>query len=151
MSTTTHPDLLVAKAQYETSFGWRVEVDSGHGRLVMRAGWDLDAVILPARLAHRALAELRFTMLEGPVVATPGGQWLTFLTTLAATRQPTLPLELRRSKAQAVPRGGQVVLPQTPSTRTDIRDWQWVVAPRQHRSPPPWCTVIAAARRAARW
>lgn len=144
-------DLSATKNQYEEKLGWRVFVDVGHRRLVLRTDVTMDAVVLPVRLADRALAELRFAMLEGPVAASPGGQWLTFLTLPAASPYPNLPLELRQARVQLLPRDGQVILPRSLTPHGDIRFWRWVEAPRPHRPLPPWCAVIAAARRAVRW
>jgi hypothetical protein len=151
-TTTRNPfhELSAVKAQYEETLGWRVSVDAGYRRLVMHVGGRMDAIILPVRLAERALAELRFAMLDGPVAA-PGGQWLTFLTTRTAAANPCLPLELRQARAQLIPREGQIIIPRSLTAQDIPRDWRWMVAPRPHRALPPWCAVVAAARRAARW
>lgn len=152
-TTTRNPfhELSAVKAQYEKTLGWPVSVDAGYGRLVMHVGGRIDAIILPVRLAERALAELRFAMLDGPVAAAPGGQWLTFLTTRTAAANPALPLELRNARAQLIPCGGQIIMPRSLTAQDIPRDWRWVVAPRPHRALPPWCAVVSAARRAVRW
>lgn len=150
-------ELSTARAQYEELLGCEVSIDVANRRLVTWAGRAMDAVVLPARLGDRVLAELRFAMLDGPVAAAPGGQWMTFLTAPAAVPNPFISyelrraLELRRARMQLMPRGGQVVLPRPAVAHDDPREWRWVEAPRPGRPLPPWCAVVAAVKRAVTW
>ncbi|GLZ28212.1 hypothetical protein Lesp02_04020 [Lentzea sp. NBRC 105346] len=141
-------ELSDAKAQYEELHGWRTSVDVGHQRLVLPVGEEMDAVTMPLRLAEAAAVHLRIAMLAGPMMAAPGGQWLTFLTAPATASRPDLPVELRRARVQLVPRGGQVVIPTSSEAGHDLRVWRWVEPPQPRRALPPWPAVIAAARRA---
>ncbi|TWP46074.1 hypothetical protein FKR81_37540 [Lentzea tibetensis] len=141
-------ELSDMKARYEESLGWPVSVDVGRRRLVVPAGREFDAVTMPSHLAEAVRAQLCVAMLWSPLVAAPGGQWLTFLTTPARASRPNLAAELRRARVQLVPRGGQVVIPASFDTHHDHGEWRWVEPPLPRRALPPWSAVIAVARRA---
>jgi len=135
-------ELSGAKSWYEETLGWPVSLDVGHQRLIMQTGHDVDAVTMPARIGVVVLAQLRIALMAGPVLAAPGGQWQTFLTTPARASHPVASPDLRRARVQYVPKGGQVVIP----SGQDNDLWQWVEAPRPWCVLPSWSAVIVATK-----
>lgn len=150
MNTTSQLDSLRelsdAKARYEEWLGWRVSVDVGHERLVVPVGPQLGAVTMPARLAVVVTAQLRISLLAGPVVAAPGGQWHTFLTAPGKSTRQNVPPELRKARVQLVPTGGQVIIPPTFEPKHDPTSWCWVEPPRPVFALPPLSAVVVTAR-----
>jgi hypothetical protein len=139
-------ELATAKTVYEEQWGWPVSVDVAQRRLIVPVGQALDAVTTPAPLGKCIQAALRIMMLAGPVVASPGSQWLTFLTEPATGPSPVLHSTLHRLKVHPIPFGAHAIIP----THLDgTGTWQWAHLPPPRRPLPPWAVVIGAARKIA--
>jgi hypothetical protein len=139
-------DLVAARTHYEELLGWPVTVDVEPPRLVVAVGQVLDAVTMPATLGGSVLAELRITMLAGPVIADPGGAWWTFLAAPAAASRPDIPAELHARRVHLTPRGAHVIIPNLTAGDGLPR---WIEPPRPHHQLPPWSAVIGETRRVA--
>ncbi|MCE7011768.1 hypothetical protein LWC34_54490 [Kibdelosporangium philippinense] len=138
-------DLVAARTHYEELLGWPVTVDIEPRRLAVAVGQVLDAVTMPTALGHSVLAELKITMLTGPVVADPSDTWWTFLTAPATASRPDIPADLHARKVYLTPRGAQVIIP----SRIDGDSSRWIAPPRPRHPLPPWSVVIGATRRVA--
>jgi hypothetical protein len=137
-------DLVAARTHYEELLGWPVTVDVQSRRLAMAVGQVLDAITMPATLGASVLAELRITMLSGPVIADLGGAWWTFLTAPATKSRPDIPAELHALKVHPIPRGAHVIIP-NPTAVAGLS--RWIESPLPRRPLPPWSVVIGATRR----
>jgi hypothetical protein len=137
-------ELTGARTRYEERFGWPVTVEVDPGRLVMRVGELLDAVVMPRPLGHIVLADLRIAMLAGPVLADATGQWWLFLTRPADRSAPKHRTELRCLEVYLVPAGSRVVVPREFDGKNGC---PWIEQPRGLPRLPPWPAVIATARR----
>ncbi|MEV4320029.1 hypothetical protein [Actinocrispum sp. NPDC049592] len=160
MTTTTRkrtPDLDLlrelseARTYYEERFGWPVTIEVDPGRLVMRLGERLDAVVMPEPLGRGVLTDLRITLLAGPVLADTAGQWWLFLTQPSANCRPA-PKDyaddgasrLRCLEVHPLPAGSRVVVPREID---ETKELPWIERPRALHRLPPWRAVIATARR----
>lgn len=137
-------DLVTARTHYEELLGWPVTVDIEPRRLALAVGQEVDAVTMPTALGQVVLAELRITMLVGPVIADPGGAWWTFLTAPATASRPDIPAELHARKVRLTPRGAQVIIPNLTNCEASSR---WITLPLPRHPLPPWSVVIGATRR----
>ncbi|RSM90487.1 hypothetical protein DMH04_03200 [Kibdelosporangium aridum] len=138
--------LADARTRYEERFGWPVTIEVQPGRLVMRLGEVADAVVMPQRLGHAVLADLRIAMLAGPVLADGGGKWWMFLTQPACHAAPKREHQLRCIEVHPVPCGARVVVPCEFDAKNGC---PWIERPRALPQLPPWSAVIATARRNA--
>jgi hypothetical protein len=138
-------ELTGARTRYEERFGWPVTVEVDPGRLVMRVGDALDAVVMPGPLGRHVLADLRIALLAGPVLADATGQWWMFLTRPADRSAPKHRTELRCLEVYLVPAGSRVVIPREFDAKNGC---PWIEQPRRLPQLPPWPAVIATARRA---
>jgi hypothetical protein len=139
-------DLISERIRYEEEFGWPVAVEVERRRLTVTVGDVLDSVTMPAALGQQVLVQLRIAMLDGPVLASVGGERWTFLTTPEAPPVPAVPTELDAYGVCFTPRGALVVIPGPGSGEGSPH---WIEAPRARNAQPPWPAVIATARRVA--
>jgi hypothetical protein len=137
-------ELTGARTGYEERFGWPVTVEVDPGRLVMRVGEVIDAVVMPCPLGRLVLADLRIALLAGPVLADATGQWWMFLTRPADPSSPRPCAELRCLEVHLVPAGSRVVVPREFGGKNGR---PWIEQPRRLPQLPPWPAVIATARR----
>lgn len=142
----TRQDLRAARDELSTLTGWPVNVDELAGRLLLTTGANVDAITMPAFLGERVLARLRITLQAGPVIATPGGGWWTFITELATAPRPVIPNDLLALRVRMAPRGPYTVLP---PTIAQPGHWSWIAFPQRGHQPPMWAAVIAVTRRIA--
>jgi hypothetical protein len=139
--------LTAARDHYREQFGWPVSVDIEHQGLIVAVGEAVGAVTIPALRGGKVHDELRITMLAGPVLASQGGRWWTFLVTPARKERTDLLAELRRPKVYSTPSGAHVIIP-TFLNGTDGR-WWWIQQPQPHSPLSPWSVVIGTTRRVA--
>ena len=135
-------ELTRARTEYEERLGWPVRLDVEPRRLVLRTGQIIDAIEVPAALGRPALADLRITLLAGPVVADPTGAYWMFLTEPADRLHDCSDLELL--DVRPVPPGSYVVVP---PDLDDPSPWRWIERPRPHHALPPWAAVAGTLRR----
>lgn len=138
-------ELTCARTRYEERFGWPVTIEVDPGRLVMRVGDAVDAVVMPCLLGRLVLADLRIALLAGPVLADTTGQWWMFLTQPAQRDAPKHRTELRCLEVHLVPTGSRVVVPREFDAKNGC---PWIEQPRILPQLPPWPAVIATVRRA---
>lgn len=147
-TTTAAPqwlrELVAARTHYVELLGWPVRVEVGPRRLAVAVGQVLDAITMPAALGRNVLAELRLTMLAGPVIAGPGGAWWTLLTEPATAPPPELPTDLHAHKVHLTPPGAHVIIPSLTESTGSSR---WIEPPQPRHPLPPWSAVIGATRR----
>ncbi len=141
-------ELTAARTHYEQLLGWPAEVQVPQRRLTVPAGMALDALTMPAPLGDSVLAELRITLLAGPVTADPGGTWWTFLSQPATTPRLDIPAALRRLRVRPTPQGTPVIIPIHPGGN-GARGWRWIRPPHPGQPLPPWSVVLGATRRVA--
>jgi hypothetical protein len=139
-------DLISERIRYEEEFGWPVAVEVERRRLTVAVGDVLDSVTMPVAVGEKVLVQLRIAMLDGPVLASVGGERWTFLTTPEAPPMPVIPAELDAYGVRFTPRGAQVIIPGPGSGEGSPH---WIEAPRARNALPPWPAVIATARRVA--
>ncbi|MBP2325801.1 hypothetical protein JOF56_006186 [Kibdelosporangium banguiense] len=139
-------ELTRARTRYEERFGWPVTIEVDPGRLVMRVGDAVDAVVMPRLLGRLVLTDLRIALLAGPVLADTTGQWWMFLTRPAEPDAPKHRTELRCLEVHLVPAGSRVVVPREFDAKNGC---PWIEQPRSLPHLPPWPAVIATVRRAA--
>lgn len=137
-------DLAAARSDYEEQLGWPVRIDVDPGRLLMPTGSVTDVLVMPAALGRQVLAELRISMLAGPVTAEPGGRRWTFFTAPAAHCRDELAGELSHLDVQVLPAGALVTLP---LTLDGAGAHPWVSRPVGPRRLPPWSAVVSTTRR----
>lgn len=149
-TTTAAPqwlrELVAARTHYVELLGWPVTVEVGPRRLAVAVGPVLDAVTMPATLGRSVLAELRLTMLAGPVIADPGGAWWTLLTEPATAPRPELPTDLHARNVHLTPPGAHVTIPSLTESKGSSR---WIEPPQPCHPLPPWSAVVGATRRVA--
>lgn len=147
-TTTAAPqwlrELVAARTHYVELLGWPITVDVGPRRLAVAVGQVLDAVTIPAPLGRSVLAELRVTMLAGPVIADPGGAWWTLLIQPATAPRPELPADLHAHNVHLTPPGAHVIIPSPIDGEGSSR---WIEPPRPRHPLPPWSAIISATRR----
>jgi hypothetical protein len=138
-------ELVDTRNTYEEMLGWPILLEVATRKLVMTTGTILDAIVMPAALGEKVLAELRSAILASYVIAGPGNASWTFITepAVASTPTPTLPADLVPARVECVPHGSQITLP---TTLDPLSAWSWVT-PCRRRSLTPWPAVIATARR----
>lgn len=136
-------ELVDARNEYEELLGWPVLLEVTSRRLVLRTGTALDAVVMPATLGEKVLAELRIAMLGCPVVTEPDGSW-TFVVEPVDGPCPVMPPELVPARVRTLPTGSRLVLPRVLHPSGIGRSW---VAPCRRRPLAPWHAVIATCRR----
>ncbi len=137
-------ELAAARTHYEELLGWPVRMEVGQRCLTVPVGRALDALIMPAPLGEKVLAELTIMMLAGPVTTGPGGGWWTFLSRPVPAPRPGVPAALRRLRVRPAPRGTPVIIP-TPVDGDS--GWRWIQPPHSGGSLPQWPLIIGATRR----
>lgn len=138
--------LVADQTDYQEVLGWPVTVQVAARRLVMPTGALFDALALPGALGEKVLAELRITMLVGPVIADVENRWWTFLTEPRTASRSNLPADVRQLGVHAVPRGAHVTVPSREAVAGSAR---WIERPRPRHPLPPWSGVVGATRRIA--
>ncbi|HEX3784992.1 MAG TPA: hypothetical protein VHX38_35475 [Pseudonocardiaceae bacterium] len=136
-------ELVDVRNEYEELLCWPVLLEVTNRRLIMPTGTTLDAVVMPAALGEKVLAELRIAMLDCPVIMEPDGSWI-FATDPVGAPHPAMPPELISAQVRTLPAGSQVVLPASPHLCGVGRSW---VTPCRRQSLAPWHAVIATGRR----
>ncbi|MGH3925124.1 MAG: hypothetical protein ACREX8_21345 [Gammaproteobacteria bacterium] len=139
-------ELATARTHYEEMFGWPVTIEVEQQVLAAPVGGVLDAVIMPAPLGEKVLADLQLMMLAGPVIARPdGASWMFFTQPVTGPRRE-VPAELCHLQVHLIPRGTHVVIPTQVDSDSGL--W-WIKQPQPPHSLPPWSVVIGVTRRVA--
>jgi hypothetical protein len=133
-------ELADARTEYEERLGWPVGMDVTNRQLVVLAGRSLGALIMPARLGHHVLTELRIAMLAGPVLEGADRRWM-FLTEPVPDLGPEFAGELGSAGVDALPPGAPLVLPRT------VDDAAWIERPQPAHALPPAQAVLGVTRR----
>ncbi|OQO94578.1 hypothetical protein B1813_00195 [Saccharomonospora piscinae] len=135
-------ELAHARSRYIELLGWPIEIHIGSRSVIVPVGETLDSITMPPPLARAVQAELRITMLAGPVVTGPENDTWTFFTQPTATT--ALPPGLAELRVIPAARGHCVPLPQDLHCQDGCC---WVETPGAHPALPPWPAVVATTRR----